>query len=112
MECKGVLMGCTGPREPGLDPTWPAVDRVGSRRWAPLTPPLRRGGRGGCEEGVADEGHTLATAPYYRPLRTLSGELVLGGERFRSISWSLQSGIGPQILPAKGRGVSAHFQHA
>ena len=77
MECKGVLMGCTGPREPGWDPTWPAVDRVGSRRWAPLTPPLRRGGRGGCEEGVADEGHTLATAPYYRPLRTLSGELVL-----------------------------------
>ena len=33
---------------------------------------------------MADEGHTLATAPYYRPLRTLSGEHVLGGERSRS----------------------------
>jgi hypothetical protein len=33
---------------------------------------------------VADEGHTLATAPYYRLLRTLSGEHVLGGERSRS----------------------------
>ena len=61
---------------------------------------------------MADEGHTLATAPYYRPLRTVSGELVLGGERFRSISRLLQSGIGPQILPAKGRGVISHFQFA
>ena len=33
---------------------------------------------------MADEGHTLATAPYYRLLRTLSGEHVLGGERSRS----------------------------
>ena len=33
---------------------------------------------------MADEGHTLATAPYYRLLRTLSGEHFLGGERSRS----------------------------
>ena len=29
VEHKGVLMGCTGSREPGWDHTWAAVGRVG-----------------------------------------------------------------------------------
>ena len=32
MECKGVLMGCTGQREPGWDHTWTAVGRVGESK--------------------------------------------------------------------------------
>ena len=27
-ECERVLMGCTGPLDPGWEQTWPAVDRV------------------------------------------------------------------------------------
>ena len=73
MECKGVLMGCTGPREPGWDHTWPAVDRVGSRRWAPLTTTLTRGGRRG-RRVWRTRGTLFAAATDCRMVRTSSGE--------------------------------------
>ena len=32
VEHKGVLMGCTGSREPGWDHSWAAVGRVGKSK--------------------------------------------------------------------------------
>jgi hypothetical protein len=43
-----VLMGCTGPREPGWDPTWAAVGRVGKSKMGTSDATAEKG----REEGV------------------------------------------------------------
>ena len=48
MECKGVLMGCTGPRESGWDHTWAAVGRVGKSKMGTSDAAAEKG----REEGV------------------------------------------------------------
>ena len=57
MECKAVLMGCTGPREPGWDPTWAAVGRVGKSKMGTSDAAAEKG----REEGVRRVWRTKGT---------------------------------------------------
>ena len=57
VECKGVLMGCTGPREPGWDHTWTAVGRVGESKMGTSDAAAEKG----REEGVRRVWRTKGT---------------------------------------------------